>query len=87
VNVEICRSVRHQHAPISSLEQDPTDAEWAIAEPVIPPARHGGRRRSSDVRDVLNGIFHILWTGWQWKALPKDLPPHRINRRDNTKRL
>jgi transposase len=54
---------------------------------MIPTARHGGRRRSSDVRDVLNGIFHILWTGWQWKALPKDLPPHRINRRDNTKRL
>jgi transposase len=24
---------------------------------------------------VLNGIFYILWTGCQWKALPKDLPP------------
>jgi transposase len=27
------------------------------------------------VREVLNGIFYILWTGCQWKALPKDLPP------------
>ena len=50
-------------------------AEWAIVEPMIPPARHGGRRRSVNVREVLNGIFYILWTGCQWKALPKDLPP------------
>ena len=54
---------------------DLTDAEWAIVQPMIPPARHGGRRRSVDVREVLNGIFYILWTGCQWKALPKDLPP------------
>ena len=52
-----------------------TDAEWSIVEPMIPPARHGGRRRSVNVREVLNGIFYVLWTGCQWKALPKDLPP------------
>ena len=40
-----------------------------------PPVRHGGRKRSVNVREVLNGIFYILWTGYQWKALPKDLPP------------
>ena len=34
-----------------------------------------GVRRSVNVREVLNGIFYILWTGCQWKALPKDLPP------------
>jgi len=44
-------------------------------KPLIPPSRHGGRRRSVNVREVLNGIFYILWTGCQWKALPKDLPP------------
>jgi transposase len=27
-----------------------------------------------NVREVLNGIY-VLWTGCQWKALPKDLPP------------
>ena len=54
---------------------DLTDAEWAIVEPIIPPAKHGGRRRSVNVREVLNGIFYILWSGCQWKALPKDLPP------------
>ena len=54
---------------------DLTDDEWVLVAPMIPPARHGGRRRSVNVREVLNGIFYVLWTGCQWKALPKDLPP------------
>ena len=29
----------------------------------------GERARCAD------GIFYVLWTGCQWKALPKDLPP------------
>jgi transposase len=54
---------------------DLTDAEWALVAPLIPPAKHGGRKRSVDVREVLNGIFYVLSTGCQWPALPKDLPP------------
>src|SRR5271154_2010719 len=54
---------------------DLSDAEWALVEPMIPPARRGGRRRSINVREILNAIFYVLWTGCQWKALPKDLPP------------
>ncbi len=54
---------------------DLTDAEWALIEPLIPPAKHGGRKRTVDVREVLNGIFYVLSTGCQWTALPKDLPP------------
>ena len=42
---------------------------------MIPPAKGGGRRRWVNVREVLNGIFYFLWTGCQWKVLPKDLPP------------
>ena len=54
---------------------DLTDEEWVIVAPMIPPARPGGRKRSVNVREVLNGIFYVLWTGCQWQALPKDLPP------------
>ncbi|MDE2166221.1 MAG: IS5 family transposase [Alphaproteobacteria bacterium] len=54
---------------------DLTDAEWALVEPAIPPAKHGGRRREVNVREVLNAIFYVLSTGCQWQALPKDLPP------------
>ena len=32
-----------------------TDAEWALIEPSIPPAKRGGNKRAVDVRDVING--------------------------------
>ena len=54
---------------------DLTDAEWALIEPVIPPAKHGGAKRTVDVREIVNGIMHVLGTGCQWRAIPKDLPP------------
>jgi transposase len=54
---------------------DLTDAEWTLVEPMIPPAKRGGRRREVNVREVLNAIFYVLSTGCQWQALPKDLPP------------
>ena len=28
-----------------------------------------------NIREVLNAVFYVLWTGCPWKALPKDLPP------------
>jgi transposase len=54
---------------------DLTNAEWALVEPMIPPAKRGGRKRTVDVREVLNGIFYVLSTGCQWNAVPTDLPP------------
>ena len=54
---------------------DLTDDEWALIQPHIPPAKHGGRRREVDERAVLNGILYVLSTGCQWRAIPKDLPP------------
>ena len=54
---------------------DLSDGEWALIEPMIPPAKRGGRRREVNVREVLNAIFYVLSTGCQWQALPKDLPP------------
>ena len=52
-----------------------TDAEWALVESLIPPAKRGGRPRDVNVREVLNAVFYVLSTGCQWQALPKDLPP------------
>ena len=54
---------------------DLTDAEWMLVEPMIPPAKHGGRRRTVEVREVVNGVMYVLSTGCQWRYLPKDLPP------------
>src|ERR1700757_998576 len=55
-------------------DSDMTDDEWALVAPLIPPAKRGGRKRGVNVREVLNAIFYVLWTGCQWKALPKDFP-------------
>ena len=54
---------------------DLTDAEWALVRPLIPPAKRGGGKRTADVGEVVNGLFHVLSTGCQWRAMPKDLPP------------
>ena len=54
---------------------DLTDAEWALVEPLIAPAKRGGRRRTVVVREVVNGVMYVLSTGCQWRYLPKDLPP------------
>ena len=54
---------------------DLTDEEWTLVEPLIPPAKHGGRRRQVVVREVMNGVMYVLSTGCQWRYLPKDLPP------------
>ena len=49
---------------------DLTDAEWALVEPMIPPAKHGGRPRDVNIREVLNAICYVLSTGCQWQAFP-----------------
>lgn len=54
---------------------DLTDAEWALVEPLIPPAKRGGRPREIDVRAVVQGLLYLLETGCQWRHLPKDFPP------------
>ena len=56
-------------------ESDLTDGEWALVEPLIRPAKRGGRPRTVNIREVLNAVFYVPWTGCPWKALPKDLPP------------
>ena len=54
---------------------DLTDEEWGHIEPLIPPAKHGGRKREVNVREVVNGIMYVLSTGCQWRYVPRDLPP------------
>ena len=54
---------------------DLTDEEWAHVEPLIPPARRGGRKRETNMREALNALMYVLSTGCQWRYLPKDFPP------------
>jgi putative transposase len=53
---------------------DLTDAAWALVSPLLPPAGTGGRRRTTDLRSVVDAIFYVLRTGCQWRLLPREFP-------------
>ena len=46
-----------------------------LVEPLIPPAKRGGGKRTVNMREVVNGVMFVLSTGCQWRYIPKDLPP------------
>jgi putative transposase len=57
-----------------SLSDGSQDLAWALVSPLLPPAGTGGRRRTTDLRAVLDAIFYLLRTGCQWRLLPRDFP-------------
>src|SRR5262245_8735417 len=54
---------------------DLTDEQWALIEPLLPPAMPGGRPREVDLREVVNTLLYQARTGVQWDYLPHDLAP------------
>ena len=46
-----------------------------MIEPLIPPAKTGGNKRTVNMREILNAIFYLLSEGCQWCTLPHDFPP------------
>ena len=59
---------------------DLTDAEWALVKPHIPPAKPGGRPRTTDMREAVNAILYLLRTGCPWRYLRRDGFPPRSTR-------
>lgn len=54
---------------------DLTDEQWQMLEPLLPPARPGGRPRSTDLREVVNTQLYQNRSGCQYELLPHDLLP------------
>lgn len=54
---------------------DLTDPEWDLIKGMIPPAKRGGRPRTTDMRAVLNAIFYVDRGGIAWRYLPREYPP------------
>lgn len=54
---------------------DLTNDQWDILQPLIPPAKPGGRPRAVDMREVINTLLSLNRTGCQWDMLPPDLLP------------
>ena len=50
---------------------DLTDDEWGLVEPLIPPGKTCGGKRTVIMREVVNGLMYILSTGCQWRAIER----------------
>jgi len=74
-----CKSKVRQKRAVGGIRvpypSDLTDEQWEIIAPLLPPAKLGGRPRSVDLREVINGIFYLNRSGCAWRMLPHEFPP------------
>jgi putative transposase len=69
-------TTRLQHGRRSArCQTDPTEEEWEVIKPHLPEPSERGRPRSWPLREVVNGIFHVLRGDIGWRLLPSDFPP------------
>jgi putative transposase len=54
---------------------DLTDREYLALEPHLTAPQPRGRPWRWPLREILDGIFYIVRTGAQWRALPHEYPP------------
>lgn len=47
---------------------DMTDREWTLSAPFIPSAKGGSRRRTTDMREVVNAILYMAASGCAWRT-------------------
>jgi transposase len=51
-------------------------SEWEQIASLLPPPRRLGRPREWGLQVIVEAILYLLWTGCQWRALPKEFPPY-----------
>ncbi len=56
-------------------QTDVTDEEWRVIEHHLPAANSIGRPHAWPMREIINGIFHVMRAGCPSRLLPSDLPP------------
>ena len=54
---------------------DLTDEEWAQLEPLMPKPARRGRKRSVDLREMLNAIRYMARSAGGWRMLPSEFGP------------
>ena len=59
---------------LQTYPSDLTDFEWDVMKGMIPKAKKGGRKRSVDVRQIINAILYVTDNGIKWRSLPKEYP-------------
>jgi Putative transposase of IS4/5 family (DUF4096) len=49
---------------------DLTGSKWDHIKELVPGAKPGGRRRTVEVREVINALLYVDNNGIKWRALP-----------------
>jgi putative transposase len=75
----------------NTLVRSRNDQECALIAPHVAQKDGSGKKRTVNIREVLNAIFYRTTTGCQWRMLPSDFPAwdhvwyyYRIWRNDGT---
>ena len=58
----------------TSYPTDLTDGQWKIHAPLIPPPKTGGRKRTANIREILNAIFYLCKNWLPMAYASKRLP-------------
>lgn len=53
---------------------DLSDEQWKLLETMLPPPELLGRKRSVNLRAVVNALCYLVRSGCQWRMLPSDFP-------------
>ncbi len=67
-NVPIYQDISTRYA------SDLTDQEFELIAPHVAQKDGSGKKRTVDIREVLNAVFYRTRTGCQWRLLPSDFP-------------
>jgi putative transposase len=63
-----------------SYPTDLSDAEWQLIAPLLPAAKSAnsrGKKRTVNLREIVNVIFYWNRSGCAWELLPHDFPSHK----------
>ena len=53
---------------------DLTDSQWNHIKDFFPVPQATGRPREVEFRQIVNAVYFLLFTGCQWRFIPKDYP-------------
>jgi len=66
---------RHHVRNTIGYASDTADAKWLLIAPFMPTFKRLGRKRTTDLRQVVAAIFYMASCRCQWRMLAKDFPP------------
>jgi putative transposase len=61
--------------PTKRYASDLDDLEWQQLAPLVAQKDGSGKKRTVNIREILNTLFYRTRTGCQWRMVPHDLSP------------